>query len=274
MPIFRGHVVMIEVPVEVTVTGNRTFAFRQRQPNTRDYARYIYLKVHRETGLGPKPDLWIDWVEWEGPFVDTDVKPPHKRIFFKDWKTKEDDQYAREIIVRFANRAFRIKEPTKTFVDKLMGLYREQRKSGAGFRVAIKETLAVVLASPSFLYLIEPVPGEQKRRLNDLELAVRLSYFLWSGPPDEELLQVARAGKLNDPSILWQQSNRLLNDPRSAEFIRGFTHQWLHMDRLDFFQFNFRKYPEFDESIKEATRNEVYETIQFMLKTTARLATC
>ena len=120
-----------------------------------------------------------------------------------------------------------------------MSLYRDKRQAGANFKTALVDPLAVILASPAFLYLNEPKPGEEKRELNDLELAVRLSYFLWSAPPDDELYQVAKAGKLKNSMALEHQTNRMLSDSKAWHFVSGFTSQWLHMDRLNFFQFNY-----------------------------------
>ncbi|NNE00987.1 MAG: DUF1592 domain-containing protein, partial [Pirellulaceae bacterium] len=153
----------------------------------------------------------------------------------------------------------------------LFALYQFRRQSGDAFHQAIQEPLAVILASPSFLYLSEPVGGQDKKRLTDLELAVRLSYFLWSGPPDEELYRVARQGRLSRSKVLRAQTDRMLGDPKAWEFVSGFTHQWLQMERLDFFQFNYRRYGEFDESVKAAARNEVYHTVATLIDDDLRI---
>jgi len=108
--------------------------------------------------------------------------------------------------------------------------------------------------------------GPAKRLpLTDMELANRLSYFLWSGPPDERLTWLATSGRLGDPTIVAEEVDRMLADERSRRFIAGFTHQWLGMMCLDFFQFNERLHPEFDASVKEAARREVYETIRTVI---------
>ncbi|MEM7147274.1 MAG: DUF1592 domain-containing protein [Verrucomicrobiota bacterium] len=256
---------IIEVPVTISRSGERDFAFRERGPNTRDAARYSFVTGSRENEAGPEPALWIDWVEWEGPFVEKWPPTSHRKIFFKGPDAEKNDEYAREIIYRFARRAFRITNPSKSFVDKLMALYQLERKNGKSFEQALIEPLAVVLASPNFLYLNEPATDDEKRELTDLELAVRLAYFLWSAPPDAELYDLARRGKLKNPAVLKRQTNRMLDDPRTANFISGFAHQWLHMERLDFFQFNYRHFWEFDESVKHAAREEIYQTLRVLL---------
>jgi hypothetical protein len=97
-----------------------------------------------------------------------------------------------------------------------------------------------------------------------VELANRLSYFLWSSPPDDMLLSYASAGQLHGKAT--GQIDRLLNNPNVMRFIAGFAHQWLDMVRLDFFQFNPRLYPKFDASARASARQEVYETIRYVLK--------
>jgi hypothetical protein len=104
-----------------------------------------------------------------------------------------------------------------------------------------------------------------------VELANRLSYFLWSSPPDDMLLSYAAAGQLHGKTT--GQIDRLLNNPKVMRFIAGFTHQWLDMVRLDFFQFNPRLYPKFDASARASARQEIYETIRFVLKNDLPLGT-
>ena len=258
----------LTIPITLTKNGNRDFGLRQRQHNNRDATRAAYVQHEARHGVGPPPALWVDSVKVEGPIIENWPPENVSEIFFKGmwWKQDDEDAYAREIIERFAKRAFRIKAPSDSFLEKLYQLYLNEKANGEKFFQAIREPLAVVMASPGFLYLLEPVPGAEKRELTDLEMAVRLSYFLWSSPPDKQLYEAARSGKLKMPANLSWHVNRMLDDPRSDAFIAGFTHQWLHMERLDFFQFDYALFPEFDDSVKEAARQEVYETIRSVLK--------
>ncbi len=257
---------IVEFPITVTPSSSRKIGVRERQHNNRDAARFVFKKARDRDIPLEEPALWIDWLEWEGPI------DQHRRSAFQSWIFDEPpgpafgEEEAREAIKRFARRAFRTQAPSEPFVDKLMALYRERLTAGEDYRTALVEPLSVVLASPAFLYLNEPQPGDRKRELNDLELAVRLSYFLWSRPPDDALYQSARSGRLKDPVELRRQTNRLLEDPKAWEFISGFTSQWLHMDRLDFFQFNYDWYPDFDDSAKSAARNEIYHTVKTILE--------
>ena len=157
-------------------------------------------------------------------------------------------------------------KPEAEFIDQLAAIYETRRKAGDSFDEAIRTPLSVILASPGFLYLYEPGDETERRQLNDRELAVRLSYFLWSGPPDAELLELAEQNKLHLPEVLRQQVDRLIADPRSDDFVAGFVHQWLDMERLDFFQFDVNLHRDFDESTRAATREEVYQSFAHLLR--------
>lgn len=253
---------IVEFPITITPSSSRKIGVRERQHNNRDAARFVFRNARqRDEPLEP-PALWIDWLEWEGPIQNEKLTQFQTLVFDREPSAIENDEGAKDILRRFSEKAFRTQEPTNSFLDKLMNLYRDRRQAGADFKTALVDPLAVILASPAFLYLNEPKPGEEKRELNDLELAVRLSYFLWSAPPDDELYQVAKAGKLKNSMALEHQTNRMLSDSKAWHFVSGFTSQWLHMDRLNFFQFNYELYPEFDDSAKDAARNEIYHTIQ------------
>ena len=250
----------VDVNTEKNVTPERVIAFRQRHFNSHQAAFTPFQASVKATGFPSEPALWIDWVEWEGPIIEAWPPAGHKALFFET-NRKKDEAYAKAIIERFALRAFRGKQPEPEFINRLVNLYSQER-IGKTFEQALKQPLSIVLASPGFLYLREPAPNENaKRKLKSEELAVRLAYFLWSSPPDEALLVAADEGELETAAGLARQTNRLLADKRSMEFISSFSHQWLHMERLDFFQFNHELYSEFDDSVKAAARQEVYETI-------------
>jgi hypothetical protein len=272
---------IIEIPVTVrrpprvpgtaasSDVADRKFVFCEKAHKS-DPARWrTFERVWEKNRVGPDPALWIDWVEVAGPLAETWPPKPHQQIFFKGAVADDakNDAYAREIVARFAVRAGRGRQPENAYLDRLLALYRERRKQGESFEAALKEPLAVVLASPGFLYLAEPVgPGQAAKRLTDQELASRLSYFLWSAPPDDELLAAASNGKLSDPGALRRQVARMLRDPKSFDFVVGFASQWLSMERLEFFDFNDVRYPRFDASVKLAARDEVYHTVHTVLR--------
>jgi hypothetical protein len=253
---------IIETPVEVTASGQREFAVREKRPNSRTAEIRSYYDEFEKTGHGPVPAVWIDWLEIEGP-----LEAPRPAVSLA--APTQDVTGAREVIRRFATRAFRDREPEPEYLDRLAQLFETGQKAGDTFEDALKEPLSVVLASPDFLYLSEPSEEPEvsgHRRLDSLELATRLSYFLWSAPPDDELLALARNDALKNPGALAAQADRMIASEKSREFVSGFTHQWLGMERLDFFQFDFKLHRAFDDSAKTAAREEVYQTMACLLR--------
>ena len=280
----------IEIPLTVGTDTPREFAIQEKQPNTGNLKELwdAHNKWKKENGYGHPPAIWIDWVELEGPLNTPKSNsrsplqlvldkhsgnPTRKRGIASDTSQHSSladasgyQQRARSILTEFAEAAFRRANPEAEFINRLVAIYETRRKSGDSFDVAIRTPLSVILASPGFLYLNEPGDESNRRELNDRELAVRLSFFLWSSPPDAELLQLAEEDKLHLPEVLRQQVNRLIADERSDEFVAGFVHQWLDMERLDFFQFDVKLYRDFDESTRAACRREVYESFAHLLR--------
>jgi hypothetical protein len=252
---------ILEVPVTVGVSSGRSFRVREKVDSKTNGAD-IWSEAYHKTGTGPVPALWIDWMELEGPLKD----PAQAKIKALLTANSEDSAGARKVIERFAIQAFRYRAPRPEYLEKLMGVYETRIKAGDKFQTALKEALSVVLASSHFLYLSEPTPENKPRLLNTLELATRLSYFLWSAPPDETLIALVRTGELGKPEVLAAQVDRMLNSERSREFITGFTKQWLRLDRLDFFQFNTQLYRDFDDGTRDAAREEVFRTIEHLLR--------
>ena len=256
--------VIVEVPVQLSNGGPRKFALREKRDPKTDQQRY--KASLKETGLGPTPALWVDWVEWEGPFDRASDQSALTETLARNDVDLEETPRARRIIKQFAHRVFRNVSPATEFVDRLVRIFESRRAAGDPFDVAMRTPLSVILASPRFLYLNEPGDETKRRPLNDRELAVRLSYFLWSGPPDAEMLQLAEENKLHLAETLRQQIDRLIADPRSDEFVAGFVHQWLDMERLDFFQFDVNLHRDFDESTRAATREEVYQSFAHLFR--------
>ena len=257
---------VFEATVELTLNGSRKFSLREKsnlKADTLRGKREIY-----KNGMAAPPALWVDWVEWEGPLQDDAQEGGLVSILQNNLQGSLDteEKRARAIFKRFCVEAFRQVEPGPKFVDQLVGLYKTRKASGDSFDVAIRTPMSVILASPGFLYLDEPNTTDSKRSLNDRELAVRLAYFLWSSPPDDRLFALARENQLSQPATLRAEVNRMIADPRSEEFVAGFVHQWLHMERLDFFQFDTKLHREFDESVRASARKEVYESFALLLR--------
>ena len=257
---------VFETTVELTLNGSRKFSLREKSnlmADTLRGKREIY-----KGGMAAPPALWIDWVEWEGPLQDKVQDDGLVSILQNNLSGTVDteEERARSIFQRFCVEAFRQVDPDPMFIDQLVGLYKRRMTAGDSFDVAIRTPLSVILASPGFLYLDEPNMKESKRPLNDRELAVRLAYFLWSSPPDARLFALAKRNELSNPATLRAEVDRMIADPRSEEFVAGFVHQWLHMERLDFFQFDTKLHREFDESVRASARKEVYESFALLLR--------
>jgi len=202
--------------------------------------------------------VWIDSLTLEGP-INPWPTPAYTSIFGEE--PEESD--AERIIRDFTQVAFRrpvSEERLSQFVD----FYRERRKEQSDFEAAVKDTLVAVLVAPEFLFLLEPkAPDSAPEPLDDFELASRLSYFLWGGPPDEELYSVAAEGRLQDPDVLREQTGRMLMDDRAIRFAENFAGQWLNLRELGGAMVpDPKRYPEYDDTIQEAM---LAETKQYFL---------
>jgi len=186
---------------------------------------------------GNSPGPRIQNVEIKGPLVAEGVSqtPSRKRIFVcYPHSTAEELPCARKIFARVAEQAFR-RPITSEDLEGALSFYAQGRKSG-GFDTGIQKGLMAILVSPKFLYREHaPPPGTQpgaQFRLGDQELASRLSFFLWSGPPDEELIQLGASGQLHRAEVLDAQVHRLLADPRAHSLTTNFAFQWLNVHGL------------------------------------------
>jgi hypothetical protein len=270
---------MLETEIVVGADTIREFAIQERQPAKGTALRKIYHADKAKNGYGHTPAIWIDWIELEGPIKQSEtlldqVLKQHPVINSTSSHTVLTELDAvREFLTAFARVAMRQTEPAEAFIDQLVAIYEKERTGGELLRVnwnlledAIATPLSIILASPGFLYLNEPGDEEAPRSLDDRELAVRLAYFLWSAPPDATLFELAARNQLSKPRILRQQIDRIIADPRSDEFVSGFVHQWLDMERLDFFQFDVTLHREFDESTRASARQEVYQSFAHLLR--------
>lgn len=189
---------------------------------------------------------------------DLELRSARKQILFHrpSWIAKPEAA-AREVISAFARRAWRRPvEPDE--VDELMSLFERAHKRGGTFDQSIRLALQGVLISPYFLFLSEPEPAKGGiQRLASIPLASKLSYFLWSSMPDDELLKLAEEDKLSDTNVYRAQVRRMLKDPKIAALGERFALQWLNLDRLGTeVRPDSTKYPEFDAALAAAMKGE------------------
>ena len=219
------------------------------------------------TGRGYVQRMALESVEIEGPYSpDSLGRGPdgeeqvasRRRIFVCRPANAAEEACADEILAKLARRAFR-RPADDLDLEVLRGFYAEGRGEG-NFDAGIQRALESILVDPEFLFRIErDPPGVEPAtayRLSDIELASRLSFFLWSSLPDDELLDAAAAGSLGDPVVLERQVRRMLADERAGVLVSSFAAQWLHLRRMRTVTPDVNAFPGFDENLREALVRE------------------
>lgn len=221
----------------------------------------------------------FDWSGWPhiqtlsitGPFNATGPgdTPSRRRIFAcHPAKDAEQAACARKILASLARKAYR-GPVSDADLARVLSFYETGRQDG-GFEAGIELALERILASPKFVLRVEKDPSNATPgsvyRVNDLDLASRLSFFLWSSIPDDELLAVASAGKLHDPATLRQQALRMLGDPKSHALISNFAGQWLQLRNVRNVLPNSDDFPDFDDNLRQSFRHETELFFESILK--------
>lgn len=222
-------------------------------------------KVGAENYKGP--GLVIQWVDIFGPIIESWPPPSHRAIFGNLRQARvpsADDPRRMEVVSRqpladaerilrnFTRRAFR-RPVSGADIRPFMSRVKNRLDQGYSFEQAVRVGLKGVLVASDFLFLREPADDG---RLNDSALASRLSYFLWSSMPDEQLLKLAEQKRLRQPGVLREQVERLLNDPKASAFTENFTGQWLSLRAIDDTSPDRYLYPEYDDVLKDASLKE------------------
>ena len=233
-----------------------------------NFAPLLDLDQHfmRDTlQTGPTPGFTffphVGTVRIEGPFNATPAKesPSRQKIFVCQPTGADEAPCARRIVTNLASHAFR-RPLSAAETQSLMAFYDAGRTEG-DFEHGVEMTLARILADPRLIYRIETEPANVKAgqlyRVSDLDLASRLSFFIWSTTPDDQLLAVARQGKLKDPAVLEREARRMLNDPRAEALSVNFAGQWLNLRGLQSAGPLPLVYPDFDDPLRQAMRREV-----------------
>ena len=223
----------------------------ERQPYQAHFNMYRHPRIH--------PALYSIVVI--GPYAATGAgdTPSRRRIFVcHPAAPSEEESCGKQILATFARRAYRrpvtdadLRMPLKLF---------EAARAGEGFEAGIERGLRALLISPEFLFRVEQDPANiapnSAYPLTDLELASRLSFFLWSSIPDDELLDLAIGGKLKEPRTLEKQVRRMLRDSRSESLVNNFADQWLYLRNLETIIPDAREFPDFDDNLRQAMRRE------------------
>ena len=218
---------------------------------------FAYLNNFNSSG---DRNLFMHYAEITGPLDAPPPEPPasHRRIIPRKPKPGEEANLAREFLRQFATRAFR-RPATDDEVERLGKLADMARSDGNNFEAGIQFAVAAALVSPHFLFRWELDTGrleaESARPLEDFELASRLSYFLWSSMPDNELFDLAANGRLHRATILEAQVRRMMNDPKASALVENFGGQWLQVRNFDV-EPDPDLFPAFDQSLREAMQTE------------------
>jgi hypothetical protein len=237
------------------------FTFRERpfqQQDVWEPSRRDSQEIHMIGGLPRLKTVGI-----EGPYDVTGVSstPSRERIFVcRPQSAADESACAEKIVAQLARRAFR-RPLTTADAEAPLSFYRQARAERGSFDAGIRAALARILASPSFLYRIERdaagVRPGAAHRVSDVELASRLSFFLWSSIPDERLLSLATSNKLRAPGVLASEVQRMIADRRADALIGNFTGQWLQLRNLESkVRPDILAFPDFDDNIREAFRRE------------------
>ena len=213
----------------------------------------------------------IDWIEVRGPIHPAGEGRRALVFSARPGPELSPRDAARRILKDFLPRAFR-RPVGEAEIDRYLALFDHAAAQGEAFEPAVKLALVAVLVSPHFLYRNEFGPIDGEYRLDDYQLASRLSYFLWMSMPDEELFALARAGRLRDAEVLSAQVDRMLADPKSRDFVCLFLGQWLGFASLgQSFMPDTTKFPEFDDALCQAMKAETVLVFESLLLTNGSL---
>jgi len=233
----------------------------KRQPYQAHY------NMHRHPRIGPA----IYQVSVNGPYNATGPgdTPSRRRIFTaRPGKLRDEEDCARQILMTLTRRAYR-RSVTETDLEKPMQFYREANATD-GFEAGIEAALSAVLISPEFLFRVERDPANaapgNAYRLDNFALASRLSFFLWSSIPDDELLASAEQGDLHQAKVLEKQTRRMLADPRAKNLVSNFGEQWLQLRNLESITPDLRLFPDFDDNLRQAFRRETELHLETVLQ--------
>jgi hypothetical protein len=248
-------------PHEITATflkASSVLSESERQPSKANYSYRSRAAVFSVTVSGP--------FDVTGP----GDSPSRRRILTcRPVQAPQESACARTILSNLARKAYR-RPVTSSDVEPLLGFYTQARSEGESFESGIEMALRALLVSRGFLFRVESAPSGVAAgttyRVSDVDLASRLSFFLWSSIPDEPLLEVAERGRLSNPSVLEQQVRRMLNDPRADALVHSFADQWLYLRNLQSITRDLRLFPDFDDNLRQSFKRETELLFESILR--------
>ncbi|HVX13885.1 MAG TPA: DUF1592 domain-containing protein [Pirellulales bacterium] len=230
-PAEKPEFIEFDIPLSEIVRN----PFRKLETTFPRRDEFLHIRNESNSRGGKEPlQVVIDYIEVSAPHFDHWPPQSHLNIFFESESRSDEQIYGREVLTRFLERAWRRPIATDE-VGPFMDLFVKYRPDFDTFEGAMLEVLATALAAPEFLYLTQRSSAENTEKsgtISDLELASRLSFFLWSSVPEQELLELAQTGTLKDPGVLNSQVDRMLTDLRAERFSQHFAEQWLGLDGM------------------------------------------
>lgn len=272
------------VKASVLVDGKmiRQLTIANKHGEAKDYELTLRLKAgrrkiaiafindfYRDDGPNQKLDrnLWVEHLSLMGEkrgekLAETEIPESHKKLIPTTPQSDDElEEVTKSVVQRLVNRAYR-RPVSGQELERWLALSRRVQADGESFEASIQVVLQGLLLSPQFLFRIEadrkPSAADKYSQLTDYELATRLSYFLWSSMPDDELFSLATKKQLRDPQVLQSQVERMLKDKRANQFVENFVGQWLQLRKLDEFQPNRTIFPEFNDALRSAMKRETF----------------
>jgi hypothetical protein len=259
--------------ISTVIEGNSSFGYSQGEFTTRVAvkagSRFIRASYPELANLDNpldniNPDkrrgLFVDYLDIVGPFNPSKARPESYRNVFICAETTT--RCARTILTNLMERAYR-RPVTEAEITAKLALVTLAQREGDTFQEGIRLALQAILVSPNFLFRIE---AEPKAQVSDIELASRLSYFLWASMPDAELMKVAKAGELGRPAVLEAQVRRMLADPKSYNLVDNWAAQWLQLRNLGRTKPDPARFPKVDDELLDAMRTETSLFIETIIK--------
>lgn len=225
-----------------------------------------YLAGIREIGVRSEftdhrdmPRLLIESIEFEGPYYETWPPPSHQRIMSSSFDRTDPPAYAKDVLVRFAQRAYR-RPLNQMEMQELFDFWSQTHAEVGDLRESLRRTLVLILTSPQFLFLAEASDSPEPEELDAWELASKLSFFLWNRPPDDRLLALAASHQLHEE--LHTEIDRMIDAPEFEAFAETFASQWLGLDKLEIVETDAKRFPTLTRDVKIALRSEPIRFIE------------
>ena len=222
-------------------------------------SEYLGIKNVHQGEKSEDATVFIDYIEISTPFIEEWPSSSYRSVFPEASDSGDELSRARTVLEHFMTKAWR-RSIESVEIEKRLTLFKAIRPTFDSFNEAMIEVLATVISSPNFLYL-----STSNDAITDDELAARLSFFLWSSQPDDELQRIVSEGRLREPGVLVKQADRLLGEVKAERFSKNFTHQWLGMDLLDHLRLNKELFPSFSKELKRSMEREPIEFFRHVL---------